>query len=82
MFKRLDFWLGCGYAWDVGGYAFFFSSMCIAFAFTESSNGSGGSQQQLLVEPRSFGHGGHGFDSEMERLGEERRERERERLKA
>ena len=30
----------------------------------------------------SSGHGGRGFDSEMERLGEERREREGERLKA
>ena len=58
MFKRLDFWLGCGYAWDVGGYAFlFFSSMCIAFAFAESGNRSGGSRRQLLVEPWSFGHG-------------------------
>ena len=28
MFKRLDFWLGCGYAWDVGGYAFFFH-LCV-----------------------------------------------------
>ena len=34
------------------------------------------------VDLCSFGHGGHGFDLEMERLGEERREREGERLKA
>ena len=34
------------------------------------------------VELRSSGHGGSGFDSEMERSGEEIREREGERLKA
>ena len=34
------------------------------------------------VEHGSSGHGGHGFDSKMERSGEERREREGERLKA
>ena len=57
MFKRLDFWLGCGYAWDVGGFFFFFSSMCIAFAFAKSSNRTGGLRRQLLVEPWNFGHG-------------------------
>ena len=34
------------------------------------------------VELRSSGYGGRGFDSVMERSGEERREREGERLKA
>ena len=34
------------------------------------------------VEHGSSGHGGRGFDSKMERSGEERREREGERLKA
>ena len=34
------------------------------------------------VELRSSGHGGSGFDSEMDRSGEEIREREGERLKA
>ena len=34
------------------------------------------------IELWSSGHGSRGFDSEMKRLGEERREREGERLKA
>ena len=46
-------WLCLGCWW----LFFFFSSMCIAFAFAKSGNRSGGLRRQLLVEPWNFGHG-------------------------
>ena len=69
MFKRLDFWLGCGYVFVLGFWGFGFSMagcVCAVLAMVLVA----------CVELWSSSHGDHGFDSEMERLGEERRERE------